>query len=438
MSAAVAANPEPTSRRGRNSTLDAESKRVVVTGLGALTCLGNDVPTCWSGLLEGRSGIGPITRFDADEFTTRIAGELKDFDPSPYLDSKQVNRLDAFCHYAVAASQQAVDQAGLDFAGDEQLQERTGILVSSGIGGIITFQAQSKRFEDRGPRRVSPFLIPMMISDMASGYLAIRYGCRGPNFGVVSACATGSHSLGEAWWMIKRGDADVMLAGGAEACISRIGIAGFAAMRALSTRNDEPTRASRPFERDRDGFVVGEGAGVVVLESLEHARARGADILAEMVGYGASADAYHFTQPTPDASGARRSIERSLAHNRIPVERVNYINAHGTSTPQNDKFETKAIRDALGAHAAQTPVSSTKSLTGHTLGAAGGIEAIVCVKAIQESCIPGTYNYDTPDPECDLDYVPNQSREQEVDVALSSNFGFGGHNATVAFSRFRN
>ncbi len=411
-----------------------DSSRIVITGTGAVSSVGNSVPELWDSLLAGKSGIGPITRFDPAEYRTKIGGEVRDLDVTKFMDIKQTRRLDPFCHFAIAAADQAVAQAGLTFT--DEVDERTGILVGSGIGGILTFQAQMERFCKGGPGRVSPFLIPMMISDMASGCLSIRYRCGGPNFGIVSACATGSHSIGEAYWMIKRGDADVMITGGAEGCISGVGIAGFCSMKALSASNDEPTRASRPFDKNRDGFVIAEGAGVLILESLEHAQARGAEILAEVIGYGASGDAYHITQPAKDGSGAARAIAACMKHAQLNPEDISYINAHGTSTPQNDKFETMAIKKVLGKTAYDIPISSTKSLTGHMLGAAGGIEAIICVEAIRNGKIPGTWNYETPDPDCDLDYVPNQTMEREVTAAMSTNFGFGGHNAALAFKKF--
>lgn len=412
-----------------------QGKRIVITGLGCISSVGNSVQEAWSSLTEGKSGIGPITAFDASEFRTQIAGEVKGFDVANCMDVKDAKRLDPFCHYAVAAAKEAVTQSGLDTnASDPQ---RVGVMVGSGIGGILTLEHQLRRLVDAGPRRVSPFLVPMMISDMASGAISIEFNCQGPNFGHVSACATASHAIGEAYWTLKRGDADVILAGGAEAAAgSRIGVAGFCSARAMSTRNDEPTRASRPFDADRDGFIIADGSGVLVMETLEHAKARGANILAEMVGAGSSGDAYHITSPRPDGAGAMQALQTCLDRSELNPCDVTYINAHGTSTQLNDTCETNAIKKVFGQTAYDLRISSTKSLTGHALGAAGGIEAIFAIQSIVTSEVPGTWNYETPDPECDLNYIPNQTLECNIDVALSENFGFGGHNAVVAFKKF--
>lgn len=408
--------------------------RVVVTGTGVISPVGNSVDDAWSSVLEGRSGIGPITTFDASEFRTRFAGEIKDFDITDFISPKEARRLDPFCHYAIGATDEAIKSSGIDLQAIDN--HRIGVFVGSGIGGIRTFEQQCGSFATGGPGRVSPFLIPMFISDMASGMISILHDLRGPNFSIVSACATGSHALGEAWWVIKRGDADVMIAGGSEACLAPTGLAGFCKMKALSERNDDPQTASRPFDLDRDGFVMAEGAGVLVIESLEHATKRNATILAEIIGYSASADAYHMTAPRPDGDGAAEAIRTALKRADVAPADVDYINAHGTSTPFNDKYETMAIKSAFGEHAGKVPISSTKALTGHTLGAAGGIETIFCIQALNHSIVPGTFNFQTADPECDLDYVQNESRETQVKVALNMNFGFGGHNATIVIKKF--
>jgi 3-oxoacyl-[acyl-carrier-protein] synthase II len=409
------------------------NRRVVVTGIGAVSSLGCGVDTFWEGLLAGRSGIGPITRFDPTGCRCHIAGEVKDLEITDYLDHREARRLDLFCQYAVAAGDQAVKQAGLlDWSGLDKT--RAGVLVSSGVGGLQTIDDQMKNLA-RGFNRVSPLTIPMMIPDIAPGFLSIRYGFKGPNFAVVSACATGSHSIGEASWIIRRGDADVMLAGGAENCTVPLGIGGFATMKALSSRNDDPTHASRPFDKNRDGFVPAEGGGVLVLEELEHAVARGATILGELTGYGCTGDAYHITAPDAEGTGAARAITQALARAGITPAELDYVNAHGTSTPLNDQVETKALKLALGEEAYRTPISSTKSMTGHALGAAGALESIVCLKTLEAGVVPPTMNYETPDPECDLDYVPNTARDVNVRHALNVNLGFGGHNAALVFSR---
>jgi 3-oxoacyl-[acyl-carrier-protein] synthase II len=414
---------------------DSARSRVVVTGLGAVTPVGNSVPEYWAALCEGRSGIGPITHFDASRLDTRIAGEVKGFDPTRFFEKKDVKKMDRFIHLAVAAGIEAAEDAKADFAQVDST--RAGCLIGSGIGGIQTIIEWHKILLDRGPGRISPFFVPSLIANMASGQLSIRYRLKGPNSAVSTACATGNHAIGDAFKVIQRGDADLMLAGGSEAILIELCVAGFSNMKALSTRNDEPARASRPFDADRDGFVPGEGAGVIVLESLEHARRRGARIYAEIVGYGMTADAHHMTAPDPEGDGAMRAMAGALRDAGLAPEAVGYINAHGTSTPYNDRTETQAIKRVFGDHAHRLAVSSTKSMIGHLLGAAGGVEAVATVLALHQGILPPTINYDTPDPECDLDYVPNVARKAEVEVALSNGFGFGGTNATLAFRRFR-
>jgi len=414
---------------------DGGRTRVVVTGLGAVTPLGNSVPEYWRAICEGRSGVGPITRFDPKRLDCRIAAEVKGFDPLKVIEKKELKKLDLFIQYAIAAGVEAVESAKIDFSQVDPT--RAGALIGSGIGGILSVLEWHKVLLEKGPSRVSPFFVPSLIVNMASGQLSIRYKLKGPNSSVVTACATGNHAIGDAFRIIQRGEADLMVAGGSEAIIDELPIGGFAQMKALSTRNDEPTRASRPFDADRDGFVPGEGAGIVVLESLEHARRRGARIHAEIVGYGMTADAYHMTAPDPDGDGAVRAMAGALRDAGLRPEDVSYINAHGTSTPYNDKTETLAIKQVFGEHARRLAVSSTKSMTGHLLGAAGGIEAIATVLALQHGLLPPTINYETPDPECDLDYVPNAARKAEVDAAISNGFGFGGTNATLAFRRWR-
>jgi 3-oxoacyl-[acyl-carrier-protein] synthase II len=409
--------------------------RVVVTGLGAVTPLGNSVPEYWRAICEGRSGVGPITRFDPKRLDCRIAAEVKAFDPLKVIEKKELKKLDLFIQYAIVAGVEAVESAKIDFSQVDPT--RAGALVGSGIGGILSILEWHKVLLDKGPSRVSPFFVPSLIVNMASGQLSIRYKLKGPNSSVVTACATGNHAIGDAFRIIQRGEADLMVAGGSEAIIDELPIGGFAQMKALSTRNDEPTRASRPFDADRDGFVPGEGAGLVVLESADHARRRGARIYAEIVGYGMTADAYHMTAPDPDGDGAVRAMAAALRDAGLRPEDVGYINAHGTSTPYNDKTETLAIKQVFGEHARRLAVSSTKSMTGHLLGAAGGIEAIATVLALQHGVLPPTINYEKPDPECDLDYVPNTARKAEVDAAISNGFGFGGTNATLAFRRWR-
>lgn len=410
------------------------NKRVVVTGMGVICPVGNDVTSAWAALVRGESGIGRITRFDATGFETQIAGEVKGFDPVAYMGAKEARRMDRFTQLAVAAAYQALQYARLSVAPENAYD--IGVLVGSGIGGIGTLSDQIQVLNTRGPGRISPFLVPMMISDMASGQISISLGLKGPNLGVVSACSTSAHALGEATEIIKRGDAEVMVAGGSEAAVVPIGIAGFTAMKALSTRNDEPEKASRPFDAKRDGFVLGEGAAVVILESLSYAEKRGAPILAEVVGYGSTADASHITAPAEDGEGAARAMMMAMKRAGLEPHQIDYLNAHGTSTPLNEKCETLAIKWAFGDYAYQLPVSSTKSMTGHLLGAAGALEAAVCIEAIRNGVIPPTINYEFPDPDCDLDWVPNVARTQQVRTAMSNSFGFGGHNVSLIFSRY--
>jgi 3-oxoacyl-[acyl-carrier-protein] synthase II len=411
------------------------TRRVVVTGLGALTPVGNSVEEYWGAITQGKSGIGPITRFDTTGYPTRIAGEVKGFDPLRWIEKKEARRLDPYLQYAIACAAMAVEDSGLDV--EKVDRNRFGVLVGSGIGGITTLLDSHRTILDRGPDRVSPFFIPMLVINMASGLISMRYGARGPNSAVATACATGNHAIGDAFKIIQRGGADVMIAGGAEAIIIPLCIAGFCQMKAMSTRNDEPERASRPFDAERDGFVCGEGGGILVLESLEHAVGRNARIYAEVVGYGMTADAHHMTAPDPEGDGAARAMAAALQDGGLGAGEVGYINAHGTSTPYNDKFETMAIKRVFGEHAYKLAVSSTKSMVGHLLGAAGGVEAIATILALCHGLLPPTINYEHPDPDCDLDYVPNQARKQEVEVALSNAFGFGGTNATIALRRFR-
>jgi 3-oxoacyl-[acyl-carrier-protein] synthase II len=406
-------------------------RRVVITGLGLLTSLGTTEET-WKGLLEGRSGIRPIQSFDASRFTTRIAAEVLDFDPTHWMDPKDARRSDRMVHFAFCAAKQCLDSIpleGLD-------PERVGVVVGSGIGGIHTFEAQHRVLLERGPGRVSPFFIPMMISDMASGQLSIAYGFKGPNYATVSACASGGNAIADAFLLIRSGLADAVLTGGAEATVTPMALAGFCSMKALSRRNDEPERASRPFDRDRDGFVMGEGAAVMMLEELETAKRRGAPILAELTGVGLTGDAYHITSPAPEGEGAVRAMRMALEVAGVPPERVDYINAHGTSTQLNDVSETAAIKTVFGEHAYELKVSSTKSMVGHLLGAAAAVELAFCVLAIRDQVIPPTINLDNPDPQCDLDYVPNRKVEAPVKVALSNAFGFGGHNVALLVERY--
>ncbi|MCE0523481.1 MAG: beta-ketoacyl-ACP synthase II [Methylacidiphilales bacterium] len=410
-------------------------RRIVITGLGAVTPLGPDVSTTWANLLAGKSGVSTITSWDASKYDCRFAAQVKGFEPrAHFFNEKDARRADRYSQLAMASAKEAVKHGGLD---PERLElDRVGVLVGSGIGGLKSLGDQDEILMAKGPGRVSPFMIPMMISNMAAGLISMEFGFAGPNFSVVTACATSNNCIGEAWRLIRDDEADVILAGGSEAACVPLGMSGFAAMRALSTRNDEPERASRPFDRDRDGFVLGEGAGVVIVEELEHAKKRGAHILAELTGYGLTADAYHMTSPAPGGAGAVRAMQHTLKRAGVPAEKIDYINAHGTSTPVGDVAETEAIKAVFGAHAKKLAVSSTKSMTGHLLGAAGAAEIIFCIKAIEHNILPPTINLDNPDPACDLDYVPHKAREARVDAALSNSFGFGGHNATLLVQRF--
>jgi 3-oxoacyl-[acyl-carrier-protein] synthase II len=410
--------------------------RVVVTGLGVISAVGNDVSSFWQALKNGKSGIDRITSFDASEFDSRIAGEVKGFDPSFYgMSSKDLKRMDTFVQYAVATATQAIKSAGLDL--NKEDRTRIGVLVGSGIGSLHTVEEQYKVYLEKGPSKLSPFLIPMLIVNEASGHVAMAFGLKGPNSCVATACASGSHAIGDAFKILERGAAEVMVCGGTESCITAMGVGGFCALKGLSTRNDEPDKASRPFDRERDGFVIAEGCGLVVMETLGHARKRNAAILAEITGYGMSCDAYHITAPDPDGDGAARAMKEALKDAQVKPEEVDYLNAHGTSTKLNDKIETMAIKRALGAHAKKVMVSSTKSMTGHLLGAAGGVEFIACCLAIKDGVVPPTINYEYPDPECDLDYVPNTARKAEVNICMSNSLGFGGHNATLVVRKFK-
>ncbi len=408
-------------------------RRVVITGIGVITPLGNDLNLFWQNLLSAKSGIGPVTRFDTTNFDSKIGGEVKDFNPEAFMPAKEVRRTDRFTQYAIGAAKIAVADSHLEL--DKQDMTRIGVLIGSGIGGMETIESQCGVLLKKGPQRVSPFMIPMLIVNMASGYVSMLLGAKGPNLAVVSACATATHALGEAARAIIHNDADVMIAGGSEAAITQLGYAGFCAMRAMSTRNDEPQRASRPFDKDRDGFVMGEGSGVCILEALDHAKRRGARIYCEIAGYGITGDAYHMSAPAPEGEGAARSMEMALRHAHLNPDQISYINAHGTSTPVGDKCETQAIKKVFGPHAHNLAVSSTKSMTGHLLGAAGAVETAICAMAIQHNIVPPTINYETPDPECDLDYVPNKAREMDVYACMNNSLGFGGHNATLIVKR---
>lgn len=410
-----------------------DKKRVVVTGLGALTPLGNDVESTWKNAVAGVSGVGPITRVDSSEYTAKVAAELKDFNIEDYMEKKEARKMARFTQYAVVAAQKALEDSRLEIT--DEIAPRVGVWVGSGIGGLETFEEQFEVYSNKGARRVSPFFVPMMIPDMATGQISIALGAKGVNSCTVTACATGTNSIGDAFKVIQRGDADAMITGGTEAPLTKMSFAGFCANKALST-NPDPETASRPFDKNRDGFVMGEGAGIVVLEELEHALKRGATIYAEIVGYGSTGDAYHITAPAPNGEGGVRAMKEPIRDAGLSVEEIDYINAHGTSTPYNDKFETMAIKEVFGEHANQLAISSTKSMTGHLLGAAGGVEAIFSVLAIKDSVIPPTINLETPDEECDLDYVANEARSKEVQVALSNSLGFGGHNATIIFKKY--
>ena len=406
--------------------------RVGITGIGLLTPLGNDTASTWRALCEGRSGIGHITRFDTSQHGVKIAGELRGFDPLEYMDRKEVRRTDQFVQFAVAATKQAVADAGLDIA---SMPDDVGVVIGSGSGGLTTLDQQFHVFFERGPDRVSPFFITMMVADMAAGYVSMMLGARGPNFATVSACATGANAIGEAFEIIRRSDARAMVAGGTEAGSTPMTLAAFDNMHALSRRNDEPERASRPFDAERDGFVLSEGSGVIILEDLESARARGAHVYAEVLGYASTSDAHHVTEPAAGGAGLARAMRKALAKANVRPDEVGYINAHGTSTPPNDREETAAIKSVFGEHAKALAISSTKSMTGHMMGAAGGVEIAVTALALRDGCLPPTINYEHPDPECDLDYVPNQARHKDIRIAMSNSMGFGGHNAVVVLGK---
>lgn len=411
-----------------------EKRRVVVTGLGAVTPLGNDVDTTWNNLINGVSGVDILTRVNPDDFPAKVAAEVSDFNPEQYMDKKDTRRMDRFTQYAVAASLMAVEDADLKIT--ESNADRVGVWIGSGIGGMETFETQYRTFLEKGPRRVSPFFVPMLIPDMATGQVSIALGAKGFNSCTVTACATGTNSIGDAFKVIQRGDADVMVTGGAEAPLTEMSFAGFSSAKALSF-NPDPKTASRPFDKNRDGFVMGEGSGIIILEELEHAKARGANIYAEIIGYGSTGDAYHITAPSPGGEGGVRAMQHAIQDAGVDVSAIDYINAHGTSTEYNDKYETMAIKEVFGEHAKKLAISSTKSMTGHLLGAAGGVEAIFSVLAIKEGVLPPTINYETPDEDCDLDYIPNHARHQNINTALSISLGFGGHNAIIIFKKYQ-
>ena len=408
-------------------------QRVVVTGLGAVTPIGNSVADYWSGLTSGRNGVASISLFDASRHACRFAAEVKDFDPTGFLEPKEAKRWDRYCKFGVVAAKQALAHAGLEIT--EANAERIGVSIGSGVGGLLTMETQAHVLEGKGPGRVSPFTVPMMIPNMATGLAAIALGAKGPSSAVATACAAGSNAIGDAFRLLQMGKADAMICGGAESAITPLGVAGFASAKALSFRNDDPATASRPFDKERDGFVIGEGSGILVLETLSHAKARGATILAEIVGYGTTCDAHHITSPTPGGVGGAAAMRLALEDGGLNADSIDYVNAHGTSTPANDSNETAAIKSALGQRAQKIPVSSTKSMTGHLLGGSGGIEAVACVLALQHNVVPPTINYTNPDPDCDLDVVPNSAREHTLGRVLSNSFGFGGHNVCLAFQR---
>ena len=410
------------------------SRRVVITGLGAVTPIGNTVATYWAGLQSGANGVAPITLFDASKHACRFAAEVKDFDPSGVLDPKETKRWDRFCQFGVVAAKEALAHSGLEIT--DANRQRIGVIIGSGVGGLLTMETQAHVLEGKGPGRVSPFTVPMMIPNMATGLAAIALGAQGPSSAVATACAAGSNAIGDAFRLLQQGHADAMVCGGAESAITPLGVAGFASAKALSFRNDDPATASRPFDAERDGFVIGEGAGILVLETLDHAEARGAEILGEVVGYGMTCDAHHITSPIPGGLGGARAMSLALSDAGLKADDIDYVNAHGTSTPANDSNETAAIKTALGERAKAIPVSSTKSMTGHLLGGSGGIEAVAAVLALQNGVVPPTINHQNPDPACDLDVVPNQAREQIISTALSNSFGFGGHNVCLAFRRY--
>ncbi len=410
------------------------NRRVVVTGLSAITAIGNDSDSHWDSLIKGKSGISRVTRFNIDGYASQIGAEVKNLDVNKFIEPKRVKRMDLFTQYGICASEMAITDAGLDLNKEDLI--RIGVIISSGIGGMVVYHIEHEKLINRGPNRVSPFFIPMMIPDITAGYVSMRYGFLGPNYATVSACASGSHGIGVSYLHIIHGDADVMITGGTESVMTEMAYAGFSNMKALSTRNDDPQHASRPFDKDRDGFIIGEGAGIVVLEELSHAKKRGANIYAEMAGFGFTGDAYHITAPHPEGKGAALAMKRALETAELNIDDIQHINAHGTSTPPNDPMETKAIKSVFGDHAKKIAVSSNKSMIGHLLGASGAAEFVAAVKTIEQGIIPPTMNLENPDPECDLDYVPNKARDQKVDAVLSNSFGFGGHNVCLALKRF--
>lgn len=411
-------------------------RRVVITGMGAITPIGLNVKEMWLSLLAGKSGSKLITKFDTSEFVTKFAAEVKGFDPLNHFEKKELRRLDPYTQYALVSSREAIKSSEIDFA--KENKDRVGVIVGSGIGGMVSFETEMRKLFEQGPKRISPFFIPQMISDIAAGQISMEFGLKGPNYATVSACATSGHAIGAAFETVKRGDADIMVCGGSEAAITPMGIGGFNSMKALSTRNDDPSTASRPFDKERDGFVMGEGAGIMVIEDLDHAIKRNAKIIAEIAGIGFTADAYHLTAPAPEGEGAVRAMRQCIADGNLTVEDIQYVNAHGTSTPFNDKNETAAIKTVFGDLAKKVSISSTKSMTGHLLGSAGAVEGIVCSLAIEHGKIPPTINYQTPDPECDLNYTPNKHQNKEVNAAISNTFGFGGHNACLSFKKYVN
>lgn len=411
-------------------------RRVVITGMGAITPVGLNVKEMWQNMVSGKGGAGLITKFDTTEFVTKFAAEVKEFEPLNHFEKKELRRLDPYTQYAMVSAREAIKSSELDF--DKEDKDRIGVIIGSGIGGMMSFEVEMRKLIEQGPKRISPFFIPQMISDIAAGHVSMEFGIKGPNYATVSACATSGHALGAAFETVKRGDADIMVCGGSEAAITPMGIGGFNSMKALSTRNDDPATASRPFDLERDGFVMGEGAGILILEELEHALKRGATIIAEMAGIGFTADAYHLTQPAPEGEGAVRAMRQCISDGNLNIEDIQYVNAHGTSTPFNDKNETAAIKTVFGDSVSNIAISSTKSMTGHLLGAAGAVEGIVSALAIKNNIIPPTINYQTPDPDCDLNYTPNKSQSREVIAAISNTFGFGGHNACLSFKKFAN
>ncbi len=411
-------------------------RRVVITGMGTVNALGLNAEQFWSGLLAGKSGVVPITKFDTENFTTKIAAEIQNYAPEEHFDKKEVRKIDPYAQYALVCAREAISNSGLNF--ENENTSRIGVIVGSGIGGMLSFESEMTKLITQGPRRVSPYFIPQMISDIAAGHISMEFGLKGPNYATVSACATSGHAIGVATMAIQRGDADIIVAGGSEAAITPMGIAGFNSMKALSTRNDDPATASRPFDLNRDGFVMGEGAGIIILEDLEHALARGAKIWAEMAGVGFTADAHHLTAPAPGGEGAVRAMRQCMEDGDLKPDEIDYVNAHGTSTPYNDKNETEAIKTVFGERAYDMAISSTKSMTGHMLGAAGAVELIATIMAIHESKVPPTINYETPDPECDLNYTPNKAAERELKAAVSNTFGFGGHNACLSVKKYQN